>query len=393
MMQGNVQSGNTKKPLPDKVMYLGLTLSFFGVVLYALGYWVDVREAAFNNIVNFLFLTSLGVGSLFLITLEYIAGAVWSVPMRRIIEFLAVLTVLAVVIALPLFFHLKEIFSWVHSETIKGVVPESMSSYLNVRFLIIRFAIIFGLWILFYYLLTKNSLKQDIVGDQKYTRWNVRLSGLFMPVFALGISLIAIDWAMSLEPRWSSTIFGIYYFAGTVIAALAAATYIIVQLYEHGYLPHLKRDHFYSLGALMFAFVNFWAYIAFSQFMLVWYSNLPEETFWFMMRWKNGWQIVSVLLILVQFWIPYFALLAQDAKMNLKRLKFMSLWLLVAHFVDMYWLVMPTYDQKVTLSWMVFGFPVLTIGLVIIVLARKMKMQNLVPIGDPKLKRGLEFHL
>ena len=246
---------------------------------------------------------------------------------------------------------------------------------------------------LFYYFFTKNSSKQDVSRDPHLTTLNVRLAAVFMPVFAILISLIAIDWAMSLEPHWYSTIFGVYYFAGTVLAGLAATTYIVVRFHEAGYFTNLRRDHFYSLGALLFAFVNFWAYIAFSQFLLIWYANLPEETVWFMNRWKDGWQYVSILLIVVQFAVPYFALLTQDSKMDTKRLKFMAIWILCAHFLDIYWLVMPSYGEGVPVGWMEIGFPILLVGLTMLVISYKLSHNNLVPIGDPKLARGLDFRL
>jgi hypothetical protein len=198
---------------------------------------------------------------------------------------------------------------------------------------------------------------------------------------------------MSLEAHWYSTIYGVYYFAGTVLAGVSTATFITVKLHEQGYFPQLKRDHFYSLGTLMFVFINFWAYIAFSQFLLIWYANLPEETAWFIVRWKNGWEYISILLIVVHFAVPYFMLLSQDSKMDLKRLKFISIWILVAHLLDIYWLVMPTYSASPVLSWMEIGFPLLVIGLVIMMVVWKMKRQNLIPIGDPKLERGLQFRL
>ncbi|RPI04299.1 MAG: quinol:cytochrome C oxidoreductase [Ignavibacteriae bacterium] len=350
--------------------------------------------AAFHNIVGFLFLTSIGLGALFLIALDYVAGSVWSVPMRRVNEFLAALVPFTALLALPVLFFLPEVFSWAKAESaVLDPVVESKRLYLNVNFFIIRFVVLFIIWTVFYYVMTGNSVKQDLTKDQKHTRWNIRLGAAFMPVFAFGITAIAIDWSMSLEPHWYSTIYGVYYFSGTVIAALAAATYIIIQLHEHGYLQNLRSDHFYSLGTLLFVFVNFWAYIAFSQFLLIWYANIPEETVWFIMRWKNGWQAVSILLLLVQFWVPYFMLLSQESKMNLKRLKFMSIWLLLAHLLDLYWLVMPTYNSGVPLSWTMIGVPSLSVGLTILVLAWNMKRKNIMPIGDPRLKRGLEFHL
>ena len=383
-----------KKLLPARIRNIGWGLLLFGAVCYVLGYLVDVRHAAFVHVVNFLFLTSIGVGALFLIALEYIAGAVWSVPMRRVNEFLAALIPIAALMGLLLFFHLHDLFPWVNAEAVAHDATLKMKEpYLNVNFFTLRFVVIFGLWTVFFYLFTRNSLKQDIDKDQKHTRFNIGLAAAFMPVFAIGLTVIAIDWAMSLEPLWYSTIYGVYYFSGIVLAGVAAATYIIVKLHEHGYFPQLRRDHFYSLGTLMFVFINFWAYIAFSQFLLVWYANMPEETYWFIDRWKNGWEYVSVLLIVVHFAVPYFMLLSQDSKMDLKRLKFISIWVLFAHMLDLYWLVMPSFSTSPVLSWMEMSFPLLTIGLVVVIFSWKMKRQNLIPLGDPKLGRGLEFRL
>ena len=383
-----------KKPLPAMISNIGWGLLFVGAVCYVFGYLVDARHAAFVHAVNFLFLTSIGIGALFLIALEYIAGAVWSVPMRRVNEFLAALTPFAALMAVPLFFRLTDLFPWANGETVAhDTVLKMKEPYLNVNFFTVRFVVIFGLWTMFFYLFTRNSMKQDIDKDQKHTRFNIGLAAAFMPIFAIGLTLIAIDWAMSLEPHWYSTIYGVYYFSGTLLAGLAAATFITVKLHEHGFFPQLKRDHFYSLGTLMFVFVNFWAYIAFSQFLLIWYANLPEETSWFIARWNNGWEYISVLLIVVHFAVPYFMLLSQDSKMDLKRLKFISLWVLFAHLLDLYWLVMPSLSASPLLSWMELSFPLFIVGLVIVLFAWKMKWQNLIPIGDPKLGRGLEFRL
>ena len=383
-----------KKELPANVRKLGWGLLFVGIAATALGYALDPRRMAFDNIVGYLFLTSVAVGSIFLVALEYIAGAVWSTPMRRVNEFLGALVLLLPLVALPLFFHLHDLFHWMHEEIVAAdKVLAGKSPYLNANFLLIRFAVIFVLWSLFYVLFTRNSTRQDTTKDPRLTTTNIRLAAIFLPVFAISLTLTAVDWAMSLEPHWSSTIFGVYYFAGTVLASVSAATYVIVHFHEKGYFPKLQRDSFYSLGALLFAFINFWAYIAFSQFLLIWYANLPEETIWFMARWKNGWEVLSVLLIVVHFVVPYVALLTQDSKMDLKRLKMMAVWILFAHLLDLYWLVMPSYSEKLSLSWTDLAFPVLLVGLAIVVLGYKMKHNNVIPIGDPKLERGLKFRL
>ena len=383
-----------KRQLPGTATRLGWILLLFGVAVMVGGYLLDARRSAFNNIVLYLFLASLASGSVFLIALEYIAGAVWSVPFRRVNEFLAGLTPMLPLFALPLFFHLHDVFHWTHTEAVVAdPLLLSKQPYLNTSFFTVRFIVVVAVWVLFYLLFTRNSVRQDLSHDARLSRINVKLAAVFLPLFAVTITVTAIDWAMSLEPHWYSTIFGVYYFSGTILAAIAAATYIVVRFYEQGYFPPLRRDHLYSLGALLFTFVNFWAYIAFSQFLLIWYANLPEETFWFVRRWTNGWQYVSVLLILVHFAVPYFALLAQDAKMDPKRLKVMAIWILFAHLLDLYWLVMPTYSETVTVGWMEIAYPVVAVGLVLVLFTYKLRRHNLVPVGDPKLERGLTFHL
>ena len=158
----------------------------------------------------------------------------------------------------------------------------------------------------------------------------------------------------------------------------------------------MTDDHLFSLGALLFAFINFWAYIAFSQLLLIWYADLPEETFWFLTRWNGGWVFISILLIIFHFAVPYFALLSQPSKKNPKILKFIAVWLLFAHLLDIFWLVMPNMGSMkngYVFSWIDLVFPIAGTGLVILVFSWFAKKSNLIPIGDPKLKRGIDFHL
>jgi hypothetical protein len=380
--------------LPANVMYAGWGLFWLGIILTAAAYLVDPIRASFNNVIGFLFIVSIAVGAILLLALEYISGAVWSVPMRRVTEFVAGIAPFVPLTAVPLFFHLHDIFHWMHPEVLAvDALLNAKSPYLNENFFIVRFAVFATLWIFFWWLFTRHSLKQDATSDQKYTTFNVRLAAAFLPVFGLTLTFTAIDWGMSLEPHWFSTIYGVYYFSGTVLAAVATVTILVVRLSERGLLPNITRDHLYSLGALLFAFVNFWAYIAFSQFLLIWYANLPEETVWFTTRWQNGWEFVSVLLIIVHFAVPYAVLLPQDAKMDPRRLKIMAVWILFAHVLDLYWLVMPTYSKTPVIGWMEFCWPVFIAGLVVSLLAFKMKRHNIVPIGDPKLERGLHFRI
>jgi hypothetical protein len=387
-----------RKDLPSSISKIGMTLLAVGVILGVAAFFIDHSRAVYNYLVAFTFMISIGVGALFLIALEYIVGADWSVPIRRVVEFFAATIPLLAILVIPLLLNVGELFHWSHPEAVaEDKILNAKAPYLNVTFFIVRVFVLIGLWSLFYFFFVRNSKKQDTSKDQKLTTINIRLSAIFIPIFALTITISAIDWLMSVEPHWFSTIIGVYFFAGTVIAALAAVTLATVLLKENGYLhPAMTNDHLYSLGALMFAFVNFWGYIAFSQYMLIWYADLPEETFWFMQKWEGSWAIFSIGLIIIKFLVPYIVLVSQPSKMDPKKLKFIAVWLLFAHFYDLFWFVMPEMEQLsggYSFSWIDLVFPIAAVGLIILVFNMKAKKENLIPIGDPKLQRGLDFHL
>ncbi|MGK9367859.1 quinol:cytochrome C oxidoreductase [Melioribacter sp. Ez-97] len=385
-----------KKNIPAKVTNAGYILLIAGIILSAAGYMTDLERSAFNNIILLTFIISVGVGALFLIGAEYLSGAVWSVPFRRIVEFIAASVLVVPFVALPVLANMGHIFHWMHPEVVEmDELLKSKAPYLNVEFFIIRVAAFIAVWWLFYFLLTRNSRKQDATKDQQLTKTNTKISAAFMPFFAITVTFTAIDWLMSLEPHWFSTIFGVYYFSGTVLAGLATATIAIILLSENGYLVKgISSDNYYSLGALLFAFTNFWAYIAFSQYLLIWYANLPEETFWFLERWEGSWKFVSIGLIFIRFVIPYFGLLSQPSKKDPKRLVVMSFIILIAHYYDLYWMVMPTFAKEgFVFGWIEIGFILLAAGILITVFGYMANKHNMVAIGDPKLKRGIDFRL
>lgn len=389
-----------KKEIPAKVMVWGLTLLVIGAVLGGLSLYLDKTRGLFNYLISFMFLISIGVGALFWMALEYVSGAVWSTPIRRMNEFLSGSIPFFVLFALPLlFFGMHSMYHWTHHEAVMNdPILQGKAPYLNMTFFVIRNIIYFVVWLGFYIFFTQNSKKQDLTQDQANTHKGVVGSAIFLPLFALTLSFCAIDWMMSLEPHWFSTIYGVYYFAGTVVSSMAAITIATVLLHENGYLhPSMTRHTYYSLGSYLFGFTVFWAYIAFCQFMLIWYANLPEETYWYLDRWQGSWKGISYAMIIIHFVVPFFGLLSKPAKLNPNRLIFFSVWILVAHFIDLYYLVMPTYTKSINmktalLGWQEIVFPIAAVGFVIVVFCLKSKKANFVPIGDPKLARGLHFH-
>lgn len=396
MIENNNQITYQKKELPKKIFNLGILLVIIGLLAIILGFIVNSSRTSFNLLILMSWLASIGIGSLFFIGIEYLTGAVWSVPFRRIAEVNASTLLTLPFLIVPIILNIHSLYHWSHSEAVQiDKVLQHKAPYLNEPFFIIRIVVILFLWFLFYFLFTKLSRKQDETKDQNLTKKNSVVSAVFMPIFAISLTVFAIDWLMSLEPHWYSTIFGVYYFAGTFLAALSAFTFASISLNEKGYLVEgLGQDHYYSMGALLFAFTNFWAYIAFSQFMLIWYANLPEETFWYINRGTNGWLYISIGIIFVKFIIPYILLLPQPAKMDPKRLKFVSIWILFAHYYDLYWIVMPTFSKdSIPFSWFELSTIIFGLGILVTTFYTFSKNINLVPIGDPKLKRGVEFHL
>lgn len=381
-----------KKDLPPVVGQVGFGLLGLGLLLALASFAVDPLRTKFISIMLFMFLAGIGITSLFMVAIEYLAGAVWSTPLRRIFEMFSSLILILPVFALPVVFSMQDLYEWTHKT---DEILARKAAYLNQPFFMVRLAIIIGLWIVFYKLFTGNSLKQDTTQDQSLTAKNVKLSALFIPVMGLSITALSIDFLMSLEPHWFSTIFGVNFFIGSLAAALAVITIAVVLLNENGYLhPGTVRDHYYSLGFGLIAANIFWMYTAFSQGMLIWYANIPEETPWYLHRWDGDWKIITLAQIVIHFIIPFFLLVQRKNKRNPNRMLFASVWILFAHMFDLYWVVMPAYrPQGPIVGWNELGFVILAAGVIITVFHQQTKRKNLVAVGDPKLQRGLEFRL
>ena len=386
-----------KKLLPAKVGKIGYALLGIGLISMAVSFSVNSQRAFFDYLWMYMFLVSIGVGSLALVALEYLVGATWSTPFRRISEFLASVIPVLVILTIPLLlFGMHDLFHWTSPEALASdPILQAKEPYLNVKFFSIRVAIYFLVWVLFCYLFIRNSQRQDISKDPALTKQSIKFSAVFAILFVITIAFASMDWMMSLEYHWYSTMFGVYYFAGTLLSAFAAGTYCSVMLNENGYLDKkIKDNSYYSFGTLMFGFNIFWAYKAFSQYMLIWYADLPEETFWVMMRMKGSWAYYSIGLVFFHFVLPFLILLPRSSKVSPKLLKVMAIWILAAHAYDLYWLIMPTYfTEGFEFGWSELGAMMFAVGLLVTVFKMRADKVNLIPVGDPKLEAGLNFHL
>ncbi len=351
----------------------------------------------------FAFVWTVALGALFFVGLQHLVRAVWSVVVRRVAEMFASSIWLVALLFIPVLVYCLSqggatLYPWLDAERVSNdALLQEKRPYLNLPFFTIRAVFFFTVWIAFAVHFTRGSLAQDI-GEQNVER-SLRmrkLSAPFMLLFALTATFASFDWLMSLEPHWFSTIFGVYVFSGMVVTALSVITIATVWLRRSGRLGRgvVGDGHLYNLGALLFAFVCFWAYIAFSQYMLIWYGNLPEETFYLVRRFEGGWLIVSVALAVIRFVIPFFALLSRGAKMNATRLLWVSGLLLIGQFLDLYWLIMPQiHTERPLFGWQELGPPLLLLGIMTLFATRFLSRHRPVPVGDPLLKESMQFYI
>ncbi len=321
-----------------------------GLALTGLGAALDPRRALHAYLVAFTYWVGIAVAALILLMALHASNARFIVLVRRVLESIPLSTALFLVLFAPIALGMRQIFPWVDTSGLSKEavhIWEHRRPWLNVPFFLVRAGFYFAVWIAVSHLLHGWSVRQDSTGDARLTLRQRRLSAGALPLVAVAITFAAVDWQMSLDRHLASTIFGVYYFAGSFVAAMAVLVLGVVGasragLFEGG----LNDDHLHSLGKFLFAFVCFWGYIALSQYLLIWIANLPEEVPWYMLRNDTGWRWVGIFLVLFHFVIPFFVLLSRDLKRRPGPLAFMAVWVLVVHYVDVYWVVMPRIDPQ-----------------------------------------------
>ena len=369
----------------------GIALGLAGML--ATG-WIFGWERFWGNwLLWTLFLLTIGLGCLFIVGLEHVIGAKWSVPVRRIPERLSGLILLMSPALLLALLSLRQLYPWTHPESLENPLIAGKSAWLNVPFFVIRVLICIALWLISYRILVAGSYKQDWNRDVRFSVRARRMGPVYMVIFGITITILAFDWISGLEPTWYSDIFGVYLFAGAFLASLAATSLLLIHQLARRRLPGIRPDHIYNLGGFMFAFTVFWGYIGFAQFLLMWYANLPEEVFWYKERLEGLWVPILSVIIAFHFVLPFLLLMPRDAKSNMRRLAWVSMFMLMAHWLDLYWMIMPAIDKKPQFGWMELSFAFFFVCLTLLWIRRALAQGADMPVGDPFFKEGLEFHL
>lgn len=294
-------------------------------------------------LVAFTFYLTITLGALFFVMLHHLCRAGWSVTLRRIAEALSGNVGLMAVLLIPLMLGIGELYEWSHPEAVAhDPLLAGKSVYLSPTSMLLRFVLYFAVWGTLAWYLRSRSIRQDQSGDYRLSTAMERVSAPGMIALALTMTFAAIDLLMSLNPDWYSTIFGVYFFGDCVLSGLIVVTLAALWLQATGHIGRaITTEHYHDLGKLTFAFVFFWGYIAFSQYLLIWYANMPEETQFYLPRQLGPWAAVSVALVACHLLIPFVGLLSRHAKRRLVVFTFWAIWLLGAQLLDLFWLVMP----------------------------------------------------
>jgi hypothetical protein len=378
----------------NRLPVIGAVSALLGALVCAILGAANPKQFFFSWLVSFLFFLSLAIGALFFVLIQYAAQGGWGIVVRRIGEAtFATLPVLAALF-LPLLLGLGDLYSWAspgaaeHDALLRWKAP-----FLNVPFFLIRAVLYFGIWSFIALLYYRGSRGQDATGDPGVSARLRLLAGPGIIVLALTQTFASIDWIMSLTPHWYSTMFGVYFFAGSFVAFIALLSVVAVAMRGAGLLDTvITTEHLHDIGKLLFAFTAFWAYIAFSQFFLMWYANLPEETFWYKVRIEGSWLTVSLFIMAGHFGVPFFYLMGRAVKRRGSTLAVGGAWLLAMHFVDLYWQVMPTlHPEGIRPSVLDVAAFVAVGGCFVAAASWLMQRQALVPLRDPRLAESLAF--
>ena len=365
-----------------------------GVVLCAFTVLRDRPSFFASYLTAFCFFLAVSLGALFFVMVQHVARSAWSVTVRRIAETLAYNVVILAVLSIPLLAGTHDIFNWTHADVrAADQLVRMKAAYLNLPFLYIRIAVYFTIWIGLATYFLKTSRKQDQNSDVTLTLKMGRVACGGLALYALSQSFFAFDWIMSLDAHWFSTMFGVYFFAGSVVAQYCALIIISTWLKSSGHAKKsINTEHYHDMGKLLFGHNVFWSYIAFGQFVLIWYANIPEETAFFHHRSIGSWQTISLLLPWCHFAIPFLFLMSHNVKRKTAALTIGAIWLLVMCFIDVYWMVQPNFHPAgATFGISDIGAILAVGGFCALFFLNNLKQASLIPSGDPRLAQCLSY--
>lgn len=342
---------------------------------------------------SYTFFAGITAGCLALLMLQFLTGGAWGVVIRRICEAAARTLPLLVLLFLPIALGIPRIYKWSDAETVKvDHILQHKHLYLNIPFFLARAFLYFAGWGLCAWSIDRWSREQDETGSPLAQRKMEKISAGGLVFYGFSVTFMAVDWVLSINPHWFSTMFGLMFIAGQGLSALAFVIALLILLSARPPLSEIITPrHLHDLGKLLLTFVMLWAYMAFSQFLIVWSGNLPSEITFYLARLSGGWQYLALALVLLHFAFPFALLLSRDLKRDYRLLRWVALLILAMRLVDLYWLVTPDYYRgRFFLSWLDVAVPIALGGLWLAFFAWQLPRRPLLPLRDPHLEEALE---
>lgn len=379
-----------------KKVSLGLTL--IGILALIASFAINKTVGWVDFLVSSVYFVLVGLSGIFFLSVTGVMQASWMTPYKRIPEAMTKFIPVGFLFMLATYFGLHSIYEWTHTDIVANdAILSQKTGYLNETFYMIRMVAVFVVWTLLGLKLRSLSKKQDENPEANMQHSIMKTGAIGCILFGITISVASFDWVMSVEPHWFSTIFGVYIFAGMFVTGICFITLSVIKLREWGYMQGIiTEDHLHDLGKWMFGMSVFWAYIWISQFLLIWYANIPEETMYYTLRLEH-WKPIFFLNLVINFVTPFLLLMSRPAKRNPARLKLVACILLVGHFIDLYLMVAPKVFEHAHVH--VTGYGILQFlqwlgffGLFVFVVGKGLSKMNLLPSGDPTLDEGLHLH-
>ncbi len=369
-------------------------LAGIGGLTFLAGLYLAPERIWLNLLLISYYLLGLALAGGVWITLQYVSGARWSTALRRVPEAMTTLLPVAALGILAVLVLKPSIYPWTSGLASDGGAIGFKRAWLTLPFFRMRALFYLLAWLGFVWALLRTSRSQDADGDLRHTRSSTRLAASFLVFFGITFCLASFDWIMSLEPEWYSTIFGFYNFAGLFLSGLAALALLLVWLQRHSAMRTvITQQHLHDVGKLLFGFSTFWAYLWFSQYMLIWYANLPDETVYYIRRLHGFWQPLFVFNLFLNWVVPFFALLPRLNKHRPGVLVRVSVVLLAGRWLDLYLMIMPPFSGgKPQIGIWEIGMAVGLAGVFLLGLLAALRKAPLVPVRDPYLAESLHYH-
>ena len=362
------------------------------VVLLLAGALLDPRHFFQSYLIGWTFWTGIGVGSIALLMLQHLTGGGWGFVIRRSLEAATRTLPLMAILFVPVIIGSHYLYPWTnHEELAEHPVVQFKTPYLNVPFFTVRAVIYFGVWLTLAFLLNRWSLAQDRTADNRYTKNMRLLSGPGMVALIFTVTFASVDWYMSLEPEWFSTIYGFIYVAAWTLSALAFVIFVMARLSREEPMRRIVAPlHFHDLGKLLLALVMLWAYFAYSQYLIIWSGNLPEEITWYTVRTHGAWGAIIVGIAILHFAAPFLFLLSRDLKRSPGKLVIVAALILVMRIIDLIWMLAPAFREHYKWIWLdviaLIGFG----GLWLALFTSQLSKRSLIPINDPQYESVVE---